>query len=84
MSSDTTVSQGTTLINSRLDKPSTISTLCLCGFNSAPLLLIDESKLAEKALQLHNVFRLIHHAPPLHWSNALEAVAKNMARRLAE
>ena len=37
-----------------------------------------------KALQLHNVFRLIHHSPPLTWSNALGAAAKGMARQLAE
>ena len=37
-----------------------------------------------KALQLHNVFRLIHHSPPLTWSNALGAAAKNLARQLAE
>ena len=45
---------------------------------------LDESDIGMKALQLHNVFRLIHHSPPLSWSNALGTAAKNMARQLAE
>lgn len=44
----------------------------------------DEKKIGLEALQLHNVFRLIHHSPPLRWSNALETAAKHIARQLAE